>query len=283
MLSIGRRAMLLIGILAAMGTVSLGGNLIAGHISAQSGSTKTIYACVRDRIGVVVIRSEFEGCGTNWTPVEWNVQGPQGPTGEQGLRGAPGPAGANGLASPAGAIGPAGPPGSRGARGDQGQAGLQGSIGLAGPQGPWGDTGLAGSAGPTGPQGERGPGGPAGFVGLKGEAGNQGETGPAGSQGVPGPQGAAGPLGPPGLSEIEMISQVSSFNSSSKLAQISCPQGKSATGGGAFVSLGNIHVTFSQPLVSSGKAIGWRARAAEHTSTSSSWNFTVYAICAKVG
>ena len=253
MLSIGRRAMLLIGILAAMGTVSLGGNLIAGHISAQSGSTKTIYACVRDRIGVVVIRSEFEECGTNWTPVEWNVQGPQGPTGEQGLRGAPGPAGANGLAGPAGAIGPAGPPGSRGARGDQGQAGLQGSIGLAGPQGPWGDTGLAGSAGPTGPQGERGPGGP------------------------------AGPLGPPGLSEIKMISQVSSFNSSSKLAQISCPQGKSATGGGAFVSLGNIHVTFSQPLVSSGKAIGWRARAAEHTSTSSSWNFTVYAICAKVG
>jgi hypothetical protein len=80
-----------------------------------------------------------------------------------------------------------------------------------------------------------------------------------------------------------MISQVSSFNSSSKLAQISCPQGKSATGGGAFVSLGNIHVTFSQPLVSSGKTIGWRARAAEHTSTSSSWNFTVYAICAKVG
>ena len=89
MLSIGRRAMLLIGILAAMGTVSLGGNLIAGHISAQSESTKTIYACVRDRIGVVVIRSEFEGCGTNWTPVEWNVQGPQGPTGEQGLRGLP--------------------------------------------------------------------------------------------------------------------------------------------------------------------------------------------------
>ena len=86
MLSIGRRAMFLIGILAAMGTVSLDGNLIAGHISAQSGSTKTIYACVRDRIGVVVIRSEFEGCGTNWTPVEWNVQGPQGPTGEQGLR-----------------------------------------------------------------------------------------------------------------------------------------------------------------------------------------------------
>ena len=128
MLSIGRRAMLLIGILAAMGTVSLGGNLIAGHISAQSGSTKTIYACVRDRIRVVVIRSEFEGCGTNWTPVEWNVQGPQGPTGEQGLRGAPGPAGANGLAGPAGAIGPAGPPGSRGARGDQGQAGLQGSA-----------------------------------------------------------------------------------------------------------------------------------------------------------
>ena len=90
MLSIGRRAMFLIGILAAMGTVSLGGNLIAGHISAQSGSTKTIYACVRDRIGVVVIRSEFEGYGTNWTPVEWNVQGPQGPTGEQGPHGAPG-------------------------------------------------------------------------------------------------------------------------------------------------------------------------------------------------
>ena len=95
MLSIGRRALLLIGILTAIGTVSLGGTLIAGHISAQSGSAKTIYACVRDRIGVMVIRSEFEGCGTNWTPVEWNTQGPQGPqgpTGEQGVRGGPGAA-----------------------------------------------------------------------------------------------------------------------------------------------------------------------------------------------
>ena len=271
MLSIGRRALLLIGILAAMGTVSLGGNLIAGHISAQSGFTKTIYACVRDRIGVVVIRSEFEVCGTNWTPVEWNTQGPQGPTGDQGVRGAPGSAGA---------VGPAGSPGAQGARGDKGQAGSQGSIGPTGSQGQGGDTGLEGTAGPPGPQGERGRDGPSGSVGLKGTTGSPGATGP---QGEIGPQGVAGPLGPPGLSEIEMISQVSSFNSSNKLAQISCPQGKMATGGGAFVSLGSIHVTFSQPLVSSGKAIGWRARAAEHTSTSNSWNFTVYAICAKIG
>ena len=274
MLSIGRHVLLLIGILSAMGAVSLGGTLVAGHLSAQSGSAKTMYACVRDRIGVVVIRSEFEGCGTNWTPVEWNVQGQQGPTGDQGVSGAPGSAGA---------IGPTGPPGARGPRGDKGQAGTRGANGPAGPQGTRGDTGLAGtdgSAGPPGPQCERGLGGPSGAVGLKGTVG---DTGPAGPQGETGPQGAAGPLGPPGLSEIEMVSQVSSFNSSSKLAQVSCPAGKSATGGGAFVSLGNITITFSQPLVSSGKAIGWRARGAESTSTSSSWNFTVYAICAKVG
>ena len=138
MLSIGRRALFLIGILTTIGTVSLGGTLIAGHISAQSGFTKTIYACVRDRIGVVLIRSEFEACGTNWTPVEWNTRGPQGPTGDQGVRGAPGPAGA---------IGPAGAPGAQGAHGDKGETPARRATlgprdpkakeGVTDPPGPW--------------------------------------------------------------------------------------------------------------------------------------------------
>ena len=181
---------------------------------------------------------------------------------------------------PVGPQGVAGEPGPLGSEGTQGDIGPMGPLGATGAVGPIGPSGSRGAVGPTGSQGDTGPSGATGPIGAKGDTG---DTGPQGSQGDLGPQGPAGPQGSPGLSEIEMISQVSSFNSSSKLAQISCPQGKMATGGGAFVSLGNIHVTFSQPLVSSGKAIGWRARAAEHTSTSNSWNFTVYAICAKIG
>ena len=158
----------------------------------------------------------------------------------------------------------------------------QGDIGPSGPDGAAGLRGEPGPGGARGPRGQQGEPGPAGSRGLKGDIGPTGVAGPAGPAGPTGTTGPAGAQGPPGLSNIQLVSQVSSFNSSSKLAQISCPSGTVATGGGAFVSLGSITVTFSQPLISSGKAIGWRARAAESTSTSSSWNFTVYAICAEV-
>ena len=92
-------------------------------------------------------------------------------------------------------------------------------------------------------------------VGCKG---GEGPVGPGGAQGESGSAGPTGSMGLPGLANLEMLSQVSAFNSSSKLAQVSCPQGKLATGGGAFVSLGNITVTFSQPLVSSGTPVGLR-------------------------
>jgi hypothetical protein len=55
-----------------------------------------------------------------------------------------------------------------------------------------------------------------------------------------------------------------------------------ATGGGAYVSIPNAALTFSEPVVIFGKAAGWRARATENVSTSESWNFTVYVICAEV-
>jgi hypothetical protein len=65
-----------------------------------------IHACVNNNSGEIKIG---EDCKKNWSPLDWNGVGPQGPQGEpgpQGLQGEPGPQG------PQGEPGPQGPPGA---------------------------------------------------------------------------------------------------------------------------------------------------------------------------
>lgn len=140
-----------------------------------------------------IVITEDTGTGFVWNGEEWisigQIQGPQGPEGQQGLTG---PAGPQGDPGPQGVQGEQGPQGLQGPAGPQGEEGAQGPQGLAGPQGEDGPAGPQGSPGPQGPEGPVGPAGP------QGAAGPQGETGAAGPQGPVGPQGPQGPTGPAG-------------------------------------------------------------------------------------
>lgn len=83
--------------------------------------------------------------------------------------------------------------------------------------------------GPAGPQGEPGPAGPAGPAGPQGL---QGEVGPAG------PQGEVGPAGPAGSSTLDLHVVQSNFSIGYQeySAQVFCPAGWEATGGGYYIT-----------------------------------------------
>lgn len=102
-------------------------------------TTGVINACVSPSQQLRL--ADNNGCGSNETPISWNVQGPTGPQGPQGATGA------TGLQGPTGETGPAGPQGA------------QGITGVAGAQGPPGPVGAQGPVGPAGPQGPAGPSG----------------------------------------------------------------------------------------------------------------------------
>jgi hypothetical protein len=90
---------------------------------------------------------------------------------------------------------------------------------------------LAGSPGPAGPAG---PAGPRGVAGPKGEKGEPGPAGPSGQTGPAGPQGPAGPPGPSGISgwEYRVSPGTDVPGSTGKSAQVDCPSGMNALGGG---------------------------------------------------
>jgi hypothetical protein len=98
-----------------------------------------------------------------------------------------------------------------------------------GPQGPEGPTG------PTGPQGEQGPVGP---------AGPQGEQGPVGPTG---PQGEQGPPGPAGTVDIEEAQHNFEIGPGQDYAEVGCPDGFMATGGGYLIT--GYPIDFQLPYV----------------------------------
>jgi hypothetical protein len=87
------------------------------HAQAQN---NTVYACVNNSSGQVMIVSAATVCPNGDTKRTWNVTGPAGPIGPQGPVGALGPVGPAGPQGPAGAVGPQGPVGSVGPVGPQG-------------------------------------------------------------------------------------------------------------------------------------------------------------------
>jgi hypothetical protein len=130
------------------------------------------------------------------------------------------------------------------------------SVGVAGTQGPVGPAGPAGATGPTGP---------------KGASGSKGEAGPKGA------------TGSPGLSGLELVknepsTSIGAFHDT----KVSCPAGKVAVGGGAYVfGDGGPHFTLrnSQPL---GDDSGWDASAQTIDGYNAYWAVYVYALCANV-
>ncbi|HEX2296401.1 MAG TPA: phage tail protein [Actinomycetota bacterium] len=90
--------------------LSLGGGLaLANH------DTTTIHACAKTGTGALRVVSSGDECKSNETPMQWTVEGPQGPPGPQGPIGPQGPAGPQGPQGPQGIPGPAGPQGAPGA------------------------------------------------------------------------------------------------------------------------------------------------------------------------
>ena len=139
-----RRERFLPALLIAVSVLTLGG--IAGaRVPDASG---VIHACYSPSLGTLRLidteSSTQSGCRAKEQPIDWNVQGRQGPPGPQG---------------PIGPVGRQGP---------AGQAGPQGPVGPAGPSGEAGPAGPPGQQGPAGPPGERGPEGPEGPAGISG-------------------------------------------------------------------------------------------------------------------
>ena len=136
-----------------------------------------------------------------------DLQGMQGPRGEQGeqgpigLEGKPGPMGLQGRIGPEGQKGEKGDTGQAGAKGDTGETGDRGETGAQGVVGPKGDMGLQGIQGVQGLTGDKGDTGLRGEKGERGEQGPQGihgERGLKGDTGLPGPAGESGPKGEKG-------------------------------------------------------------------------------------
>lgn len=74
----------------------LGAAMTSGIVLAETGDSATaIQACVSERTGAMRF-SDDGSCKNGETLLEWNRQGPAGPTGEQGPIGPPGPQGSPG-------------------------------------------------------------------------------------------------------------------------------------------------------------------------------------------
>jgi hypothetical protein len=139
-----------------------------------------------------------------------------------------------GAAGPKGEPGDPGEPGAKGDKGDPGAMGSKGDKGDPGAAGPQGVKGDKGDSGAVGPKGDTGDPGPAGPKGDKGDKGDPGEIGPKGDKGEKGDQGE------PGLSSYLQHSLPSSrigIPAGQTLNfRITCPDNRSALGGGGQIS-----------------------------------------------
>lgn len=130
-------------------------------------------------------------------------------------------------------------------------------------------------AGPPGPAGAEGPIGPAG---------------PAGPIGPAGPQGPQGPQGPAGTGTIDDVQLNFEIAPGEELAQVSCPAGARATGGGYQIT--GYPIDWQQPWVEGNGPIltdlgfgqhvptGWFVRAFNGTSGTFAITGALWAICA---
>jgi hypothetical protein len=136
----------------------------------------------------------------------------------------------------------------------------------------------------TGPKGKTGPAGPSGSRGASGP------TGPTGSTGGTGPTGPPGPAG--NNVTVTETNTVSVANGTYNVAEVTCPSGDQALGGG--VDENNVltmQVTSSGPLIGGartiniangqhGSADGWYAAGVNHSGSAAP--LTASVICAPI-
>lgn len=185
------------------------------------------------------------------------------------LHGAQGRAGTAGPQGPAGAAGAPGANGTPGAQGLAGLPGAPGTMGLQGAEGPEGAPGAEGPEGVEGPEGPEGPPGEQGAEGNQGPEGKEGKAGPASVERVDGPAEAAAE----GAADGTTVT-----------SQVSCPAGKTLTGGGASVQGSSEEsgaLLSSQPSKTGSQLEGtWSATAIVMKSGSGRVSVTAYALCA---
>lgn len=90
----------------AMGTLFVGA--AAAMVWGHGGDASLIHACVA-KDGTIRIVAPAATCKSNETPLDWNIQGPQGLPGSQGIQGIQGPPGDDGEDGATGETGPRGP------------------------------------------------------------------------------------------------------------------------------------------------------------------------------
>lgn len=78
-------------------------------LAPQTAAAQALSACAGQGIGYLRLVPAGSACRSGETPVNWNIQGPQGPAGPQGPQGVTGPQGPQGPQGPVGPQGPAGP------------------------------------------------------------------------------------------------------------------------------------------------------------------------------
>lgn len=118
-----------------------------------------------------------------------------------------------------------------------------------------------------GPQGDPGPAGP------------PGATGPRGATGAQGPSGPQGEMGLPGITDIQIVSAVTTSTTGIfKSATAWCPGGYNIISGGARMNsiVFGVHMVQSYPNVN-----GWFV-SAESTSPTIRWALEVFAVCVDI-
>jgi hypothetical protein len=99
-----REKLVILGAAAAFGAAGASAAVAAGVMLPFSGDGNTINGCYSSGGALKVLTPAQPTCPEGFTPIHWNVtgpQGPQGPAGPQGNAGAVGPAGP---AGPAGGV-----------------------------------------------------------------------------------------------------------------------------------------------------------------------------------
>jgi hypothetical protein len=105
------KKLLVSGVAAVIGLCSAGlGAAVAAGVSLPfSDDGNTINGCYSPGGALKVLTPTQASCPDGYTPIHWNVTGPQGPQGPVGPQGPPGPKGDQGVQGPPGPKGDPGP------------------------------------------------------------------------------------------------------------------------------------------------------------------------------
>lgn len=106
-----------------------------------------------------------------------------------------------------------------------------------------------------------------------------GQPGPSGPRGPAGPVGPPGPQGVPGLVKLTTVEATTTIDNGLQAANVACPNGEVATGGGYWLGHEANHVTQSRPLISANQTpVGWQVIVANDRGKGF---VVVYVTCAK--